>query len=183
MGLTLGVILAQSQIPPKQSGPPALLAVSTSVGSALLPAASVSQVAEVSAHLPASAHGQRGLPTAPQLLAAFLITAGPLPRAVSSARELREDAVCAEEKSVILSPGAPLPGRPRWLVQAALQAWAPGAGICQASLEPASCCPPRLGLLYPCVTFLFSSEFTMIIQVISIKIPHLNFSCVYSVIY
>lgn len=173
---------------PKQSGPPAAhtgrLTVSAGQHCTRLPQ-SLTGGRGLSSPAASTRGGEGGLPTAPQLLAAFLVAGAASTGGFPQSTRAGKAAVCAEGRSRDPFSGRALYPEDGGWFRLPSRPGPQGAGICQASLEPASYsnCPPRLGLLYPCVTFLFSSEFTMIIQLISIKIPHLNFSCVYSVIY
>lgn len=114
---------------PKPSGPPAAHTGHLSVcGSALHAAASVShgwQGSQLTCSLDSRWVGggvcqQRPSCSPPSW------SREPLPRAVFlKARELGRQLCVQRGDVVILSPGAPSPGR-GWLVQPALQAWAPG---------------------------------------------------------
>ena len=156
MGLTLGVISAVSQIT-QPRWPSSVHWSSHGVcRSALHPPQPLTDSSAVGS--PAASQG--GLPAAPQLLASFLVVGatpvGSFPQSTragkaavsvctqgSSPDPFSGRALCPEAGGRFSLPSGPGPQ---------------GAGICPASLEPASCsnCLPHLGLIYLCVTsFIF----------------------------
>ena len=155
MGLTLGVILAASQITPNRV-PPAShtghLTVSAGQRCTQLP-----QLLTGGRGLSSPVASTGGLPTAPHLLASFLVARATPTGGFPQSTWAGKAAVCAHRGGVlILSQGAP-----STLKGVASSACPPGLGprglaSIQASLEPASCSNllPHLGLLYLNGTFL-----------------------------
>lgn len=157
MGLTLGVILAASQIPQTEWSPSSThwpsqcLRVSTACG-----CLSLSRVAGVSAHLqPRLAVGWGGgsansAPAALRLPGRGSRFHG---RFSSKHASWEGSCVCRGETSWSFLRARPHPEEGGWFSLPS-RPGPQGAGICQACLEPASYsnCPPRLGLLHPCVT-------------------------------
>lgn len=92
--------------------------------------------------------------------------------------------VCRGEKSWSFLRARPHPEEGGWF-RLPSRPGPQGAGICQASLEPASYSRARHAFASstPVWPFCFPLNLPWLSQAISIKIPHLNVSCVYSVIY
>ena len=155
MGLTLGVILAASQITPNRV-PPAShtghLTVSAGQRCTRLPQSLTGGRGPSS-----SVTSTGGLSTAPQLLASFLVAGAAPTGGFPQSTWAGKAAVCAHRGGVlILSQGAP--STRKWVAGSACP---PGLGprglaSVQASLDPASCSNHllHLGLLYLCGTFL-----------------------------